>query len=335
MTTRLAAVALLLCVGCAHRAQRPAVMPTCKDAVRLEHGGALLPMPDGTSLWYRTLGKPGAPPVVFLHGGPGYNAYAFEQTLGPALAADFFVVAVDQRGCGRSGFDGPPALYGVGPTVDDLERLRAALKLPPWLVLGHSFGGLVGAAYAARHPAALSGLVLLEATPNVASAIAHQVDAVRARVDTTFADKAGELRPILDAPSSPFATLGKLYDVLGRSALQRMLQFGDSAEAQATHEALDAQTHARFCSAVKVMDAYQAEGLLGPADVKATPLPVPTLLLAGKRSQMLGEANVDAARAAWGATLDWVDAGHFLYAEQPAAVAEHVRRFVQGRAPVP
>ncbi len=329
MSKVLLAGLMLLGLGCAHRAPRPAVLPTCKEAVRLEHGGALLAMPDGTSLWYRTFGKVGAPAVVFLHGGPGYNAYTFEKTLGEALAADFFVVAVDQRGCGRSGFDGPKALYGLGPTVDDLERLRGALKLGAWHVLGHSFGGLVGVDYARRFPSAVSSVVLLESTPNVASAIASQVDAVRARVDTTFKDKAAELAPLLSAKVSPFETLGELYGVLGRAPLQRVLQFGDSSEVQAAHEALDAQSHARFCSAVKVMDAYQAEGLLGPVDLAATPLPVPTLLLAGKRSLMLGEANVEAARAGWGATVEWVDAGHFLYAEQPAVVAEHVRAFLR------
>lgn len=326
MTRTALVTAVLVFAACAHHTVRPAVLPTCKESVRLEHGGALLAMPDGTTLWYRAFGREDGPPVVFLHGGPGYNAFSFERTLGAALAAQFRVVAVDQRGCGRSGFDGPPALYGVGPTVDDLERLRAALKLPPWVVVGHSFGGLVAAEYARRAPQAVRRLVLLESTPHVASAIAHQVEATRALAQTTFQAQAKDVEAAIDAADA-FGSLGRLYDVLGRTPLQRVLQFGGSEAAQTALEQLDGQSHARFCSAVKVMDAYQAEGLLGPKDLAAAPLPVPTLLLAGKRSEMLGAQAVEAARDAWGATLEWVDAGHFLYVEQPDALAARIGSF--------
>ena len=35
---------------------------------------------NGVRLWYRVAGAatPGTPPVLFLHGGPGYNSYTFD-----------------------------------------------------------------------------------------------------------------------------------------------------------------------------------------------------------------------------------------------------------------
>src|SRR6185437_11360454 len=42
---------------------------------------------NGVRLWYRVAGtsKAGTPPVLFLHGGPGYNSYSFAALEGPLL----------------------------------------------------------------------------------------------------------------------------------------------------------------------------------------------------------------------------------------------------------
>lgn len=44
--------------------------------------------------------------------------------------------------------------------VGDIERLRAHLALPRWLVVGGSWGATLALCYAGRYPEALSGLVL-------------------------------------------------------------------------------------------------------------------------------------------------------------------------------
>src|SRR5690242_6494442 len=56
-----------------------------------------------SDLSYRVFGDVHAPPVVFLHGGPGATSYGFELTAAPEIAArGYYVVAYDQRGSGRS-----------------------------------------------------------------------------------------------------------------------------------------------------------------------------------------------------------------------------------------
>ena len=70
----------------------------------------------------------------------------------------------DQRGCGRST---PSAARTVGALranttqhlIADIERLRTHLGIDRWLVLGASWGSVLGLAYAQTHPGSVSELV--------------------------------------------------------------------------------------------------------------------------------------------------------------------------------
>ncbi len=55
-------------------------------------------------LWYRVAGNQTSPlpPVVFLHGGRGYNSYSFSMLEGPRLEGALRMVYFDQRGSGHS-----------------------------------------------------------------------------------------------------------------------------------------------------------------------------------------------------------------------------------------
>ena len=99
-------------------------------------------------------------PVAFvLHGGPGGDHSGFKPGMSP-LAAHMQLVYIDHRGHGRSA-PGDPARYTLDENVEDLEALRRYLGLPPVVVIGTSYGGMVAMAYAARHPASVSKLVLI------------------------------------------------------------------------------------------------------------------------------------------------------------------------------
>jgi len=51
--------------------------------------------------------------------------------------------------------------------VDDLENLRIALALDKWIVLGHSYGGLLAQLYAVKYPENLLGLVLVNSATSM------------------------------------------------------------------------------------------------------------------------------------------------------------------------
>ncbi|MFA6242247.1 MAG: alpha/beta fold hydrolase, partial [Candidatus Hydrogenedentales bacterium] len=105
-------------------------------------------------------------PIVLVNGGPGGTHHYFHPSFSRA-AAFAQVIYYDQRGCGLSEFK-PGSGYTVDQATDDLENLRKALGLGKWVVVGHSYGGLLAQCYAMRYPDSLKGLVLVGASPGEA-----------------------------------------------------------------------------------------------------------------------------------------------------------------------
>jgi pimeloyl-ACP methyl ester carboxylesterase len=79
----------------------------------------------------------------------------------PALARDFEVIAVDQRGIGLS--DKPEDGYDTGTLANDLVGLMDALGHERFSVVGVDTGMLIGYALAADHPDRVVRVVLGEA----------------------------------------------------------------------------------------------------------------------------------------------------------------------------
>ena len=106
------------------------------------------------------------PPLLLVHGWP-QTWYAWRLVM-PALARDFAVVAVDQRGCGLSGkpLDG----YDTATLADDMVALMEALGHDQFAVAGHDTGMWIGYAVAADYPSRVDRLAVAEAAmPGVSS----------------------------------------------------------------------------------------------------------------------------------------------------------------------
>ncbi|HEX2091125.1 MAG TPA: alpha/beta fold hydrolase [Longimicrobiaceae bacterium] len=116
---------------------------------------------DGVRLRYRVAGNApaDAPPVVFLHGGPGQGSHGFAALVGPRLEPRLRMVYFDQRGSGRSD-RAPNGDYSMPTLVEDVEALRRALGVPEIAIIGHSFGVTLGLEYAAKYPGRVSRAVL-------------------------------------------------------------------------------------------------------------------------------------------------------------------------------
>jgi pimeloyl-ACP methyl ester carboxylesterase len=99
------------------------------------------------------------PPLLLVHGWP-QTWYQYRMVM-PALARDFQVVAVDQRGIGLS--DKPPDGYDTGTLASDLVGLMEALGHRRFAVYGTDVGMPIAYALAADHPERLERLVVSEA----------------------------------------------------------------------------------------------------------------------------------------------------------------------------
>jgi pimeloyl-ACP methyl ester carboxylesterase len=99
------------------------------------------------------------PPLLLIHGWPGSWYYC--RLVMPALARDFSVIAVDQRGIGLS--DKPEQGYDTGTLANDLAGLMDALGHERFAVVGVDTGMLIGYALAADHPDRVVRLAVGEA----------------------------------------------------------------------------------------------------------------------------------------------------------------------------
>ena len=100
----------------------------------------------------------GQGPALFLVHGIGARRAAWAKVVA-ALKDRFTCVTYDLRGHGESPL--PAGRFGLDELVDDLERLRATLGFEAIHIAGHSLGGMIGPAYAHRHPGRVRSLGLL------------------------------------------------------------------------------------------------------------------------------------------------------------------------------
>ncbi|PLX74205.1 MAG: alpha/beta hydrolase [Desulfuromonas sp.] len=100
-------------------------------------------------------------PVVMVHGNPSWSFYY--RDLAGALRDRYRVIVPDHIGCGLS--DKPSAAdypYTLERRVEDLDRLLHRLDVTERITLVvHDWGGMIGMAYAARHPERIARLVIL------------------------------------------------------------------------------------------------------------------------------------------------------------------------------
>lgn len=99
-------------------------------------------------------------PVIMVHGNPTWSFYY--RSLINDLSPDYRTIAVDHIGCGLSDKPGENRYdYRLKSRVDDLENLINHLDLDQKLTLVlHDWGGMIGLAYALRHPERIGRIVL-------------------------------------------------------------------------------------------------------------------------------------------------------------------------------
>lgn len=115
------------------------------------------------TLYYEVLGEAGGTPLFVANGGPGFDhTYLHLSDAWDRIAKTRKVVLYDQRGNGRSS----PLASGQSCTlrdqIEDLDALRAHLHFDKIDLLGHSWGGYLVMAYAARYPQHISHLLIVD-----------------------------------------------------------------------------------------------------------------------------------------------------------------------------
>ena len=120
-----------------------------------------IPLPTGVELDVAIAGDPASPPVILLHGFPESHRTWRHQI--PALAADHYVIAPDQRGFARSSKPEGAENYSPDKPVGDLIALADHLGISQFTLVGHDWGGAIAWMAALQHPDRIARLIIVNA----------------------------------------------------------------------------------------------------------------------------------------------------------------------------
>lgn len=203
-------------------------------------------------------------------------------------------VALDLRGWGDS--EAPPSGYAVADMADDAAGVIAALKLPSYILVGHSMGGKAAQLLAARRPPGLKSLLLAAPSPLSPEPM----------TDTERAD----LRAAWGSREAAEKTLGQIAKrPLPPEWAERVI--ADNLRASRA-----------------AWEAWPDSGSREDLSVFAARIAVPTFVLAGTEDPVLSPEVLtrEVVRPIPGAALTTIPgAGHLLPLEAPEAVADWVQ----------
>lgn len=244
----------------------------------------------------------GEPTVLMLHG-LGYASWE-AQPVRAELGAEFGLWSLDNRGTGRSdSFDGECS-------IDQLaEDAAVAIRQlgGPLVVVGHSMGGYIAQALAAKHPDLVRGLVLIATSPGGPDSQAVPTETRRAWTEASGlapTDYARHTMPLSFRPG---------WTDEHPEAFERLLGM------RLAHPTTQDVWRAQFTAAEDFLANGTTLGRTG----------IPTLVIHGMQDRVVPVANggLLSRQLPTSEYHEVPGAGHLVHLEQPALVANLITTF--------
>lgn len=108
----------------------------------------------GFSIYGNKCGKP----ILVVHGGPG--SAPSEDAARFFDPSYYFIIVVDQRGCGKSKPSSELRENTTQNLIADFEIIRNKLNINKWILFGGSWGSTLSLAYSIKYPSIISGMIL-------------------------------------------------------------------------------------------------------------------------------------------------------------------------------
>jgi pimeloyl-ACP methyl ester carboxylesterase len=256
----------------------------------------------GQRFHYREWGHGAAPPLVLLH---GFLAHARSwDGVARALRAQYRVLALDQRGHGESEWASD---YAWQRWLEDLDAFLVTVGARPAVLVGHSMGGWIAYVYAARHPAGVERLVIVDSGPDDPS------------VALTSAPYHA-LPDVFDDPDEPFRLRRAGVPERAHAELRRWLD-------GSLRRRPDGRWTWRYDPALHAASIEPPAGVQWDALAR---IACPALLVRGAHSELLSRATAERmARVVPVCRLVEVsDAGHTVYGDNPEGFITELRPFL-------
>lgn len=287
----------------------------------------------GRSLHVHCVGE-GSPTVV-LETGLGDGSINFRSLQG-RVAPFTRACAYDRAGYGWSDpADGPRDLNAV---VADLEAALAAAGEPgPYVLAGHSLGGLYALGFARANPGDVVGVVLIDSShprqlrdlaevPELLEAQDLEIEGMAAVVSLA---ESGALPPSLVRPNAPPVLSAQLQDVWAQLFVQPAQLRAAVAEYAAIEATLDQAAGALDVGDVPVTVLSRGVGVEAqlPAEALAALGLTPEVL--GRSEEIWGALQQDLTSVSTASKRVVAERSpHYVYFEQPALVVAAIRELV-------
>jgi proline iminopeptidase len=273
---------------------------------------------DGIELFYRVVGPAGGDYVLVLSGGPGEDIHSM-QGIADELGKKYRCVMWEQRGTGRSKLPKyDSSTINLNAYLEDIEALRQHLQTDKFIVVGNSWGMILGLAYAGTHPDDVRAVVTIGSGPITAEYLGVFSDNQFARLGVCEL----EVRDFWKDPARESADSDRAAFERLRAAA--VAYFYDRKKALLMAAELDPKDY-NF----RVPPAFL--GAEGKYDFrpKLKPITAPVLLLQG-RQDIAGEANIiEVQSLIKNSTLAFIDkCGHMPWLEQPQQTWKIVNDFL-------
>ena len=146
------------------------------------------------NVWTKRVGNNPNKKVLLLHGGPGANHEYFQaiESFFPRESIEFYYY--DQLGSEFSDKPKDESLWTIERFVDEVEQVRKALKLDSdnFIILGHSWGGILGIEYALKYQNNLKALIISNMVPSIPDYIDYANNVLAPKLDPKVLKKLRE-----------------------------------------------------------------------------------------------------------------------------------------------
>jgi proline iminopeptidase len=262
---------------------------------------------DGIHLFYRIVGPTSGDYALVLSGGPGEDIHSM-QGVADELGKKYRCIMWEQRGTGRSKLSKyDESTINLNAYMEDIEALLRQLHTEKFIVVGNSWGMILGLAYAGTHPNAVRAVVTIGSGPITFDYLDVFSDNQIARLGACEL----ELRDFWKDPAREAANPDRA--AFERLRIAAVAYFYDRKKALQMQAELDPKDY-NF----RVPPAFlKAEGKYDIRP-KLKNIVAPVLLLQG-RQDLAGEANICEAHSLINnSTLVFIHkCGHMPWLEQP------------------
>lgn len=290
------------------------------DGVLPSLTGHVLSLPGGDPLAWWTTGT--GRPVLLLNGGPG-SPSLYMHPLMRRLAARQRMIIFDQPGTGGSPVEELSAeTVGIPAIIAAAEALRCHLRLDSWNLLGHSFGTMVAAQYAAEHPDRVQSLVLSGPGGPDTSFFAYFRDNVRTRLSADERMRFNVLLQLSKEGRISAAEESELDDLFMKASTFNL----DLLEHH--EEQPDARINRKTSEVAWA--AMQESGW----DIKSMlhKIKCPTIIFAGRQDYIGEAAPLTLASLIPGAQISWFnECGHKPWFEHPVQFDQKLEDFYRSQ----